>query len=234
MLDQQSERKKTDDIEKSNSSTTLLITPSCPVHSIAVRTRTSLPTRIFYNLFDIPPRGVKYSAGDAQAANASSKIFNFSLCRNRNFLLFILLGLVFTVTTGVPDTHSVKLSEIYFPDHKGESGDLVTVYGISSTVFKLVFGPLADLFPSLYARFLLYSLGVFMKGLCTSLTPFALTTVGTFASSLTMNALYGVADAAQYSLYTPPPLPSPNSQPTYIIPQYMFLKVCYLLLVYIR
>ena len=90
-----------------------------------------------------------------------------------------------------------------FPEHKDDAGDLVIAYGICSTCSKLLYGPIADIFPSLYARFLLYSMGIGMKGFFTTLTPYALHTVHSFSTSVIMSAMYALGDAAQFTVYTP-------------------------------
>ena len=80
---------------------------------------------------------------------------------------------------------------------------LVTAYGITSAITKVLVGLVSDVCASSALRIWLYACGVASKGLATAVTPVVLSTTHVFVSSVGMNALYGVSDGVQVALYAP-------------------------------
>ena len=160
-------------------------------------------------LLAMPVRGFEYAEAVRNDADDKSysdqlkqrRLLDWSLLRSRTYMFMLVVGATYALTTGVPDTHGIEYTELLFPENKEASGALLVASGLAEAGGKFLFSPLADAFPSVFGRAIVYGAGVVGKWLSTAVTP--LTT--SFAVSVALNGLYayGFSDSASIALQTP-------------------------------
>lgn len=125
------------------------------------------------------------------------KTGNFSLYRNRSFLVLLSSFIVVNFSYFIPTVHIIKhcKQELHIPANKASM--LYTYLGISSFFSRHLFCKLGDL--KYFNRFYLYQGGMTIIGLCISCLPLA----RSFGSLVAVFAVFGLMDGAmngQFSL----------------------------------
>ena len=167
---------------------------------------------------DVPMTGYKYGSDEchrrrhelsardrrtfALRAQLTKYVRFWSAILDRNMIIFVLVGVLYTLGIGVPDQHSVMFAELKFPQQKQWAGSTLVAYGVAQGIARLLLGWLADVYGSTTGRAVLYAAGILVKGLATSLTPPALWLVPHFEVIVALNAVYGVGDGVQNTVDT--------------------------------
>lgn len=104
---------------------------------------------------DTPMTGYKY--GSDRHERRTSESATLAVCEqltkyvrswraimDRNMIIFVVVGMLYTLGIGVPDQHSVMLAELKFPQHKQLAGSTLVAYGLAQGIGRVLLGWLAD------------------------------------------------------------------------------------------
>lgn len=160
---------------------------------------------------DLPVSGLRYGTSESERTSihseSSGSTWRQSISRlwiewkplfNANVLIYIIVGILYQLGSGVPDCHWVMFAELKFPEQKSFlAAAILLSNGVPQVPSKLLVGWLADKFGSIWARATLYGAGILVKGFATSFVPSVLWIAPQFATVIALNLAYGAGDSVQ-------------------------------------